>query len=115
MISAEEKALALQDDGFGKRLGILLTGPEQQLLSLQLASHHDWETGGLEWFDCRGETWRCYYWCNGDINEALRQVEEMAKKHGLTLQLLCEEKGHASYPVVYLAQHGKQWEMPAEA
>jgi hypothetical protein len=84
--------------------------------------------------DNRGNTWRLQVFAEPDDPTAVvKRAVDAAKKHDVTLQLLCcyepiegtEEKHdlggrarvtvrdvHEEYPVLYLASSGKGWEVP---
>jgi hypothetical protein len=116
MATPEQKQIALQSDDFGHRWGILLTGNAEQLMKIVFESPHAWGEdesghGGLEVFDQRDQTYRCYYWF-GDPDrseEALQGIVDLAKSQDVTIQLLCEDGQRAEYPVLHLSTTGKQW------
>ena len=100
-----------------QRYGAILPG--DRVLALAQDRPHAWGTaegghGGLEIFDSRGGTYRCFYWFDdaGKADAVLDELRQLAEKHDVTLQLLCEPHGHggeSTYPILVESETCDTW------
>lgn len=87
-------------------ISFLATAPEEQLMKFQAEAMFV-----VELFDRRGQTVRCR--AHGDDTDrgqrAYDAALEIAKRHDVTIQDLCEAGGDEHWPVVHLGTHGLKW------